>query len=88
MPWEEQVAAAQAAPRNSIQLDRHRRLGWTYHIISLHFVMVVQEGLEDRVGTNGKEERVNGAAERGDQEEVEEEDASDSPEAAELELDR
>merc|ERR1712037_96798 len=45
-------------------------------------------GLEDRVGTNGKEERVNESAETGDQEGVEEEDASDSPEEAELELDR
>ena len=50
--------------------------------------MVVQEGSEDRVGTNGKEERVNGAAEKVGQEEVDEEDASDSPEEAELELDR
>ena len=50
--------------------------------------MVVQEVSEDRVGTNDKEEeRVNGAgAEKGT--EKEEEDASDSPEEAKLELDR
>ena len=51
--------------------------------------MVVQEGSEERVGTNGKEEeRVNGAADQGDEEQEKEESATDSPEEAELELDR
>ena len=55
----------------------------------LAFVMVVQEGSEERVGTNGKEEeRVNGAGDEGDEEQEKEENASDSPEEAELELDR
>merc|ERR1712210_280404 len=43
----------------------------------------------ERVGTNGKEEeRVNGAADQGDEEQEKEESATDSPEEAELELDR
>ena len=54
--------------------------------------MVVQEGSEERVGTNDVEERVNrgGAGEKGEQaeDEKEEGDASDSPEEAQLELDR
>merc|ERR1712037_411500 len=51
--------------------------------------MVVQEGSEERVGTNGKEEeRVNGVADQGDEEQEKEESATDSPEEAELELDR
>ena len=69
-------------PERSAWLDVPRQL-------SLHFVMVVQEGSEERVGTNGKEEeRVNGAADQGDEEQEKEENASDSPEEAELELDR
>ena len=49
--------------------------------------MVVQEGSEERVETHDKEERVNGAGEKEEPGE-EEEDASDNPEEAELELDR
>ena len=48
--------------------------------------MVVQEGSEERLETSDKEERVNGSAEKPGEEE--EEDASDNPEEAELELDR
>ena len=41
------------------------------------------------MGTNGKEEeRVNGAADQGDEEQENEDNATDSPEEAELELDR
>ena len=54
--------------------------------------MVVQKDSEERVGTNDVEERVNGggAGEKGEQveDEKEEGDASDSPEEAQLELDR
>ena len=55
--------------------------------------MVVQKDSEERVGTNDVEERVNGGAggEKGEQvedEKEEEGDASDSPEEAQLELDR
>ena len=54
--------------------------------------MVVQEGSEERVGTNDVEERVNGGGggEKGEQveDEKEEGDATDSPEEAQLELDR
>ena len=48
--------------------------------------MVVQEGSEERLETSDKEERVNGSGEKPGEEE--EEDASDNPEEAELELDR
>ena len=49
--------------------------------------MVVQEGSEERLETSDKEERVNGSGEKpGDDDD--EEDASDNPEEAELELDR
>ena len=79
---------SQVAPRNSIQLGRCRRSGWTRHLNShrgtkLLFVMVVQEGSEEM--TDG-EERVNGGAERGQEEQ--EEETSDAPEEAELELGR
>ena len=53
--------------------------------------MVVQEGSEERVGANDVEERLNGGgAGKGEQveDEKEEGDASDSPEEAQLELDR
>ena len=51
--------------------------------------MVVQEDSGERVETNDVEERVNGGKVEQEEDEKEEEgDASDSPEEAQLELDR